>query len=103
MRVRIVEPAVVSFSRNGQGKLMRESAILRVDAQRIPHQAALMGVGNPDRRMQRTRFFDPHQARHFAAAVEGVIGRRGIIAPDVATARQDDCDAGAGHTWFVVV
>jgi hypothetical protein len=48
------------------------------------------------------RLFEPGDACHFAIAVEAVVTGKGIIVPNIATARQNHGDAGAGNAGLVV-
>src|ERR1700686_3791570 len=67
-------------------------------ADRIAHDADLIGVGDAYRRPDVALLGDPRQTGHLAVAVERVEAGEDVIGPDLGAARPDRGDPGAHDT-----
>ena len=97
----IAQPAVISFRHHRQREDVRAAQLVAVLHQLVAHHAHLMRIGDCNRRVQQAKLRHIVGAGHLTITVEGVHGRKGVVAPDVSGARQDYGNSGARNTRLV--
>jgi hypothetical protein len=65
----VAEPTVIGFADNRQVEELGGAVAYGQCTYGVAHHADLIGVGDADRRTQRTLLGDPWQTRHFAIAI----------------------------------
>ena len=95
----LVQPPVIGLGHHRQ--MERRPVPIGNLADRIPHNANLIRVGNADRRTQQPLLGNPGHAGHFAIAVERMDAGETVIAPDFIPTRPDRRHPGADNMRLI--